>query len=733
MKKESTMLMLMVMIILSIPLMGQNSNIAHVGNFIQNIGTPKAYAVKDGFAYAAGTTASLTIIDISDPDHPLYAGQYNLPDQSQTKSVHISGNTCTLFTTDTIYWLNISTPLQRQIMSRVTFAGDFVQREVRGNFVYFISSSGHFYCWDATNPNAPVLATSLTINISWIWSRFAIAGNRIYLSGTGDWIILDIINPYSIAQLGTLPGTSNRHIAGASQQYVFCKSGLSDIYVYEINQDDELVNPLSIAGNCDGVESFCANEDYIVYTTVYASGPAVSSFLVVRYLTDLNNFAYLPAGGYGSTNSIGNNHLFITKGGSFKLFTGGQNGMPLTLRGEFTRGFVSTIRQNSDYIFVKVGYHIKTLGNFIGGEPFEISYTTVEDLKDFYVSDTRAVISTASYDYTGNQLGSDYLRAFAISPDGALHQQISLFGSGYRSSYLNGGHIIDNFALLAYGGDLNYYDLSDLSNMTLLSSISPSYIRSLFVYGNRAYCGANASIDYRFWIIDISNPNAPIALSFTDLPSDVLSIGIRHNRAYVLCAGTLFIYDISNPAAPSLISSPTIDYSAKDLVMGQNHMIILFENRISVYDLGNGPIPILRGTRSLSENTRGMVVRDNYVYVSQGSQLGVFDISAAVAQCTSVSENILPAVQTLIISPNPFQKSASIIIETKQNDKAKLSVYNLKGQKVYDLTNNVLSTGQHTITWNGTDDGGNALPNGVYLIKGTIGKQAFSRKITILK
>ena len=41
-------------------------------------------------------------------------------------------------------------------------------------------------------------------------------------------------------------------------------------------------------------------------------------------------------------------------------------------------------------------------------------------------------------------------------------------------------------------------------------------------------------------------------------------------------------------------------------------------------------------------------------------------------------------------------------------------MYNVKGQKVVDLADNVLEQGNHTITWNGKDMNGKNVGSGIY-------------------
>lgn len=64
--------------------------------------------------------------------------------------------------------------------------------------------------------------------------------------------------------------------------------------------------------------------------------------------------------------------------------------------------------------------------------------------------------------------------------------------------------------------------------------------------------------------------------------------------------------------------------------------------------------------------------------------------------------------------PNPFNPSTTIAFELKSNSLVDISVFNVKGQKVKTLVNQEMSSGNHTVNWNGTDENSNEVSSGVY-------------------
>lgn len=67
--------------------------------------------------------------------------------------------------------------------------------------------------------------------------------------------------------------------------------------------------------------------------------------------------------------------------------------------------------------------------------------------------------------------------------------------------------------------------------------------------------------------------------------------------------------------------------------------------------------------------------------------------------------------------PNPFNPSTTIAFSTKVAGSVKLNVYNLKGQLVRSLVNDIRPAGSYKIVWDGKDTRGKAVAGGIYLYR----------------
>ncbi|MGB7062298.1 MAG: T9SS type A sorting domain-containing protein [Candidatus Zixiibacteriota bacterium] len=70
--------------------------------------------------------------------------------------------------------------------------------------------------------------------------------------------------------------------------------------------------------------------------------------------------------------------------------------------------------------------------------------------------------------------------------------------------------------------------------------------------------------------------------------------------------------------------------------------------------------------------------------------------------------------------PNPFNTSTVINYELKEDCHVRLNIYNLLGQKLRTLENQVRSKGLHSITWDGKDINRNKVTTGIYFYQLTV-------------
>lgn len=83
--------------------------------------------------------------------------------------------------------------------------------------------------------------------------------------------------------------------------------------------------------------------------------------------------------------------------------------------------------------------------------------------------------------------------------------------------------------------------------------------------------------------------------------------------------------------------------------------------------------------------------------------------------------------------PNPFNPETRISYNLKSAEHVIIDVYNIKGQKVKSLVNELKERGNHTVVWNGRDDSNNSVSSGLYFYKMKSGKYTSTKKMILLK
>ena len=94
---------------------------------------------------------------------------------------------------------------------------------------------------------------------------------------------------------------------------------------------------------------------------------------------------------------------------------------------------------------------------------------------------------------------------------------------------------------------------------------------------------------------------------------------------------------------------------------------------------------------------------------------------------SAIDENTMNVTQVQNF-PNPFAYTTNIEFTLAKSDKVVVTVYAVNGKKVALLADEFFSTGQHTITWNGS-----SLPAGYYFYSIQTSEGAIVKKATIIK
>ncbi|UCE24134.1 MAG: T9SS type A sorting domain-containing protein [Candidatus Zixiibacteriota bacterium] len=83
--------------------------------------------------------------------------------------------------------------------------------------------------------------------------------------------------------------------------------------------------------------------------------------------------------------------------------------------------------------------------------------------------------------------------------------------------------------------------------------------------------------------------------------------------------------------------------------------------------------------------------------------------------------------------PNPFNPKTTIQYTIPERAQVRVDIYNVLGQRVVRLVDKVQPAGEHSVVWDGTDEGGKPASTGVYFYKVTAGDNIEKKKMVLLK
>jgi hypothetical protein len=111
------------------------------------------------------------------------------------------------------------------------------------------------------------------------------------------------------------------------------------------------------------------------------------------------------------------------------------------------------------------------------------------------------------------------------------------------------------------------------------------------------------------------------------------------------------------------------------------------------------------------------------------------DGNRSLVSSKSVDLDVMPAILTELKGayPNPFNPMTKVAFSMANEGHVELSVYDASGRRVAVLANETFGAGDHTVTWQGRDDGGRALASGTYFVQMKSGSIYQHQKVNLVK
>ena len=158
-------------------------------------------------------------------------------------------------------------------------------------------------------------------------------------------------------------------------------------------------------------------------------------------------------------------------------------------------------------------------------------------------------------------------------------------------------------------------------------------------------------------------------------------------------------------------------------------------------ELQGGPPATSNGAMALTWNGR----QDTTLLLFGGknstgtptNQVGVYDFTAGgwdmLTSVASAEEEV--GEESVILFPNypnPFKESTTISFRILKRTHTEINVYNTLGENINTLVRAMKVPGKHTVSWNGLDKKGKAMPSGVYFFRLKTDGQLIATKKCVL-
>ncbi len=283
--------------------------------------------------------------------------------------------------------------------------------------------------------------------------------------------------------------------------------------------------------------------------------------------------------------------------------------------------------------------------------------------------------------------------------------------------------------------DITVWDLVDRTSWNLVvpswEMSSNSTVHNLFIKGNYAHVSYYSD---GYVVLDISDPLNPTLAGQYDtpdmwgcypyLPSGITICSDIDNGLWVFQFEGGVPVELSSFTASASGNSVTLDWTTATETNNQGFEIQKKSGN-EFYTIG-----FVTGSGTTTE-PRNYSYKDknleNGVYVYRLKQ---FDFDGT----SSFSEEIIVEVSNpseFVLNqnyPNPFNPSTNIKFSLPISGYTNLSVYNMVGEKVSELVNEVLPEGEYNLRFDGAN-----LPSGIYIAKLSSESYRQTIKMTLLK
>jgi len=673
------------------------------------------------YAYVAAGRSGLQVVDISDPEHPRIAGYWD-DNPSRAYDVKVRGDYAYLADWNGgLIIVDISDP-ENPIELGACESGWITQMSVRGNYAYVVAQDPHDHdnnqphirIVDISNPHAP---REISIfETAGRTSDIVIRGNYGYISQSRDGLaIIDLSDPEHPAQVGfyAIDDEFSDFAVNDDNAFIPVRNTLLIIDISNPNNPSEIglielqgqVTDVGISGDF----AYLANRfgGMRVFNISDPQNPEEAGLLEsdqeISGVTISGEFAFLWHNGFGW-------------GGAALRIVNVQNPDQIRDVGAYeNRGYARIVALSNDYAYVgsySEGLCIADISD--PGNPAQVAlYDSTRSIDWVTIADNYAYIVD---EYYGG------LRIVDIT-DPEDPEEVGFYDTpgDARMVSVNG-----DYAYIADGEEgVLILDISDRSNPGEIGLYPTHDANCVVVEGDYCYvydyCGLS--------IVDFSDPESPVEISFTDTGGYPLALSVDNGYAYATSGNYgLYIIDVSNPYRPVQKCRYFGNGITGEVAFLGDYVCALYYNGFEVLDISDPENPEAIGFYDTPGDADGIAAsEDGLIFVADGTNFGIYRFEHPDV----VMENDQFSPDGFFLSPaypNPFNSTTTISYGLRHPGNVSLQLHNTAGQTLNNLFQGYKQAGVYSINMKA-----GAIPSGIYLVNLEVSDQRFSRKVMLIR
>ncbi len=189
---------------------------------------------------------------------------------------------------------------------------------------------------------------------------------------------------------------------------------------------------------------------------------------------------------------------------------------------------------------------------------------------------------------------------------------------------------------------------------------------------------------------------------------------------------SLFGDEITLDGQPLAANASIEVYTAADVLIGSSVYANGILKFMPVYgkDGDEASARLATTNDKLTLKVNGEAVAETITWTGEGTSYRIGALTTSGLPTTySLEQNY----------PNPFNPATTIAFSVPNRQQVKLMVFNLLGQQVRTLTNEIYDAGRYEVVWDGRDGSGNQVPTGVYFYRFETRDIHLTNKMMLLK